>query len=126
MLPLPFSSYALAMLADQAVPAGVAALIGLGIALALTPHHTPACPEPIPVADLIVKPGATVVFGEIHGTREIPVAFGAIVCHAAAQAPLIVGLEMSRDEQPRLDRYLASDGGRAAREDLLAGPHWHV
>jgi hypothetical protein len=126
MLPLSFSSYALDMLADQAVPGGVAALIGLGLALALAPHTEPACPEPIPVADLIVVPGATVVFGEIHGTREIPVAFGAIACHAAAQAPLVVGLELSRDEQPRLDRYLASDGGAAARTDLLAGPHWRV
>jgi hypothetical protein len=115
------------MLADQAVSGGALIASLLGLALALTPHHKPAaCPEPIPVADLIVTPGATVVFGEIHGTREIPVAFGAIACNAAARAPLVVGIEMSRVEQPRIDRYLASDGGATARAALLAGPHWQV
>lgn len=90
-----------------------------------TGNHEPAsCPAPIPFADLIVKPGATIVFGEIHGTNEIPAAFGAIACHAGEHAPLIVGLEIMRDEQARIDRFLASDGGSTSRADLLAGVNW--
>ena len=45
--------------------------------------------------DLVVE-GATVVVGEVHGTREIPRAFDQLARTATCE--LIVGLELPRDE----------------------------
>jgi len=81
-----------------------------------------ACGDAVGEASL--SPGGTLVFGEIHGTREFPAAFGTIACNAAEDGAVVVGLEISRAEQPRIDAYLASDGGAAARTELLRGAHW--
>lgn len=79
-------------------------------------------------------PGAAVVladarkryflFGELHGTTETPALFGDFVCAAARTGPVVVGLELQKDEQPSLDRYLISDGSREAREEILRARHW--
>jgi hypothetical protein len=39
--------------------------------------------------------------------------------------PVTVGIEFPRDEQARIDAFLASAGGDPARAALLAGPFWH-
>lgn len=84
------------------------------------------CDTPMPGVDALVAPGAVVLFGEIHGTREIPDAFGRAVCSAAAAASteVLVGVEIPRTEQAALDAFVASDGGDAARAALLAGAFW--
>nr|HEX4319035.1 hypothetical protein [Kofleriaceae bacterium] len=83
------------------------------------------CPPAVGGAAELLAPGATLVFGEIHGTAQMPAAIGAIACEATTHAPeVVVGLEMSRADQPRLDAYLDSDGGSGARAALLAGAHW--
>jgi hypothetical protein len=73
----------------------------------------------------VLTPGTTALFGENHGTAEIPALFGRIVCGAAASHEVVVGLEMPRDQQPLLDTFLASDGGPAAQAALRAGSFWH-
>ena len=65
-----------------------------------------------------------VLLGEMHGTREIPAVTGALVAHYARSGPVLLGLEASGGDQPRVDRYLDSDGGLLAKADLLAGEHW--
>jgi hypothetical protein len=47
-------------------------------------------------ADGLLVPGATVVIGETHGTREIPAAFDELARTATCE--LTVGLEIPRDE----------------------------
>jgi len=82
------------------------------------------CPE-IPGAETALRPGAVVLLGELHGTAEAPRAAGDLVCRALqGGAPALVGLEIPRAEQGRLDAFLASDGGAAARAALLAGDFW--
>lgn len=85
----------------------------------------PAC-QALPGADaLLQKPGLDyVIFGEAHGTTELPAAFGDLVCAAATQGPVTVGLEFLPQEQASLDAYLASDGGAEARAALLASEGW--
>lgn len=85
----------------------------------------------VPCADL---PGAHAVlsrtdkrfliFGELHGTAEAPALFGDLVCAAVRTGEVVVGLELQQDQQPSLDRYLASDGSHDAREDILRATHW--
>jgi hypothetical protein len=63
----------------------------------------------------------------MHGTAEIPAAFAALVCQAAARKPrgtILVGLEIPAGAQPAVDEYLASDGGDAATGALLAQEFW--
>jgi len=96
------------------------------VAAAATPAaRAPTCPPPIDGAAALLQPGALILFGEVHGTAEIPAFVGRVACEATAHArEVVVGLEIVRDEQPRLDAYVASDGGAAARAALLAGDFW--
>lgn len=71
-----------------------------------------------------LTPGTVLLFGELHGTRELPALFGELVCEAAHAGPVTVGLEMPGSEQQGVERYLASAGGPADRAALLAGPIW--
>lgn len=64
------------------------------------------------------------LFGELHGTAEIPALFADFVCLAAKRGPVVVGLELPAGEQSSLDRFMASDGSAEARAELLAGEHW--
>lgn len=67
-----------------------------------------------------------VFVGELHGTNEIPDAFANLVCLAATtRGPVTIALEFPTDMQASLDAWLASDGGDAARNALLAAPWWH-
>jgi hypothetical protein len=70
----------------------------------------------------LLEPGRVVVLGELHGAVEHPAAIAEAA--AAHGDPLWIGLEISNEEQPYLNAFLGSDGGAAARADLLSGPHW--
>jgi hypothetical protein len=73
----------------------------------------------------LLEPGATIVFGENHGTAEAPRFVGDVACHAAKRAPVTLALEIPRDEKARIDLYLSSAGTSADRDALLDGPFWH-
>jgi hypothetical protein len=73
----------------------------------------------------LLRPGAVVVFGELHGTRESPALVGDALCAAVrAGLPATLALELPVDEQGAIDRYLASAGRRADRAALSAGAFW--
>lgn len=86
----------------------------------------PACPTLTGVDTIAEDRGlAHVVVGEAHGTRELPEAFGDLVCNLARDGrPLTVGLEFLPSEQAALDAYLGSDGGAEAASRLLESPGW--
>lgn len=84
------------------------------------------CPA-VPGLDALLQPGTVLLLGEIHGTAQAPAFVATVVCHALArELPVTVGLEIPLGEQERLQAFLASDGGRAARAALLAGPLWQA
>jgi len=84
----------------------------------------PCAPGPeLPAAWL--APGRTVLFGDWHGTEELPAFFGEAVCRVAAGGlPVLVGLELPRDEQARVERFLATGDEREASAALLEGRFW--
>jgi len=91
--------------------------------LALIPRDDPC--RDVPGSAALLEPGAIVLLGEVHGTREAPAAAGDLVCLArAAGLEVVVGLEIPVSESESLESYLASDGGGAARRALLARPFW--
>lgn len=65
------------------------------------------------------------MFGEYHGTVEMPGLVADAICAAVATGrPLVVGLELGPRDLAALDAYLDADGGAKARAALLASPAW--
>src|SRR6185436_16553518 len=67
------------------------------------------CGSEIPGLAEVLKQTRFLVFGELHGTEEIPFFFGQAVCQSASSGDQIrVALEIPVTEQPRIDAYLRS------------------
>jgi hypothetical protein len=76
--------------------------------------------------EILYRSGATLVIGETHGATELVQAYYNLVCNVAITgAPTIFTYEMSDVFQPRIDEYLASDGGASARQQFLQMDFWH-
>jgi len=105
------------------------AMLGCSPRARVVPAVPPAaasCGPEVRGAGAVLRPGGFLILGELHGTREVPSLVGRLVCQAVGLgAPVRLGLELPAAEQKRLDGYLASNGGPAAREALLAGEFWH-
>lgn len=67
-----------------------------------------------------------VVVGETHGTREPPAVVAALARRYAAQGPVLVGLEIGREEHAALSAYMRSNGDRTARARLRESAFWDV
>jgi hypothetical protein len=75
--------------------------------------------------DSLLEPGALTIFGEIHGTSEIPAFFAGVACHAAqGSREVVVGLEIPDTLQGQVDRFLESGGAAADVEALVQGEFW--
>lgn len=64
------------------------------------------------------------LFGEMHGSVESPALVGKVACALAQKGSVALGLELPSTEQAPIDRYLASNGGAAARKALRSGQFW--
>ncbi|MBO9661602.1 hypothetical protein [Dokdonella sp.] len=75
--------------------------------------------------DLLARADALrpLLVGEIHGTQEIPALLTSML-RQGGDRPWLLGLEIPRPEQARIDAFLHSDGGPHARAALLAGAFW--
>jgi hypothetical protein len=62
---------------------------------------------------------AYLIFGEVHGSREAPRAFAAIVCEAARRGPVVVGIERPPTLTAPIQSFIDSDGGAQAEASLL-------
>jgi hypothetical protein len=89
------------------------------------PHAPPAEPPKLAIPPGVLETGV-VLIGDLHGTREIPTFVGDLVAIVARERPVVLGLEIPPGETPSFDGFLASDGGPAAREHLLADPWWRA
>jgi hypothetical protein len=98
----------------------------LSLLLAAATPQAPACHD-IPAWEKILakKDVRYVVFGEMHGTNEMPEIFADAVCLTSQKRKTVVALEMPETEQPQIDAWLASDGGADAKQALFATPFWN-
>ncbi len=88
----------------------------LALVLILAPQaEAGGCP-PIAGFDAVAKPGALVVFGEVHGTREIPAFIGDAACAAARIGRVHVGLELPTEDSGLLATFLAGRGDDGLRQ----------
>jgi hypothetical protein len=90
--------------------------------------------EAAPAADRVVEDAARellarsdalrpLLIGEIHGTRETPALLASMLRQGSGR-PWLLGLEIPRQEQERIDAFLRSDGGARARATLTGGAFW--
>lgn len=83
------------------------------------------CPRQVQGLRELLHPGLTLLVGEQLGTRETPEVVGDMVCEAAALGlPVALGVTIPKEEQARLDAYLASPGAPADQDELLRGDFW--
>jgi hypothetical protein len=96
----------------------------------LTPS-TPHAPSEAPqcgreIENLGALAGAPMILlGELHGLEAVPAFAIGLACRlAAAGTPVLLAVEIPRQEQPRIDAYLASKGGPPNETALLDGAFW--
>jgi uncharacterized iron-regulated protein len=80
-------------------------------------------------ADLILEfydQESVLLIGELHGTVETPALVGHVIRRLSESQPVTLGLEISRQEQPRIDEFLESDGANDALTELLAVDYWRT
>jgi hypothetical protein len=76
-------------------------------------------------ADAAIQSGKRfLIFGETHGTQEMPRAFGEIVCAISAKRPVVVALEFPVEASAAFGAYLASQRGEADWVRFLADAKW--
>jgi len=64
------------------------------------------------------------MIGELHGTNETPELIAAMLKSRVSKERVLLGLEIPRDEQERIDTYLQSGGSSTSRQAMLQGAHW--
>lgn len=68
------------------------------------------CPALAGVERLVAARHRFIVFGEIHGTAEIPALFGDVACHVSKNRPVVVALEWPSDQSKAFEKYIESTG----------------
>jgi hypothetical protein len=82
------------------------------------------CEKTYPIPNALHDSGI-VIFGEIHGTEQIPKAVGSFVCAKLQKGSgVALILEISANEQEAIDRYIDSNGDAADKAALVAGRFW--
>jgi hypothetical protein len=94
-----------------------------------SPYGAPPSPAPNcgpEIANLGAIAGVPIVLlGELHGLQAVPAFAITLACRlAAAGTPVMLALEIPRQEQARIDAFLASNGGKPNEQALLDGPFW--
>jgi hypothetical protein len=79
------------------------------------------CGTQIPGTAELISRRRPLVLGEIHGTAQMPAQVADLVCHVAARGePVVLGLEIPRAEQLRIDRFFETGDV----DSLLSGAFW--
>jgi hypothetical protein len=78
------------------------------------------------IANLDALGGAPMILlGELHGLKAAPAFAIDLACRLAATGkPVLLALEIPRQEQGRIDVFLRSNGGPSNEAALLDGPFW--
>jgi len=72
-----------------------------------------------------LKGAPMILLGELHGLVGVPAFAIDLTCRlAAAGQPVLLALEIPRQEQGRIDAFVASKGRAADQAALLDGPFW--
>jgi hypothetical protein len=94
-------------------------VVSFGVAcVRITPRSAVEAPS-IPGLEAAVKPGTLALFGDIHGTAEIPAFVGDMASSLARQQRVHVGLELPVAETLSLQAFLSSGDDQALRQSAM-------
>ena len=104
----------------------------LVFALALTPlksaHSEELSQECVDIPDALqslIANKPMLVFGELHGTQEMPQQFANAVCHALkVHLEVVVALEWPESLQRHANQYLTTQNISFAGSDISSHPFW--
>ncbi len=88
--------------------------------------HIPAqeCANPIEIPEKIAS-SHVILFGEIHGTQEIPQFVDDVACQfVKVGRPVQIAIEHVASDQARIDAYLNSSGDDKAKRALIDSLFW--
>ena len=75
--------------------------------------------------ETILESGNLIIFGEVHGTNEVPEFIGSLACFSAVQGIKVrVGLEIPKQEQSLVNDFLNSSSEPPDTSKLLASEFW--
>jgi hypothetical protein len=67
------------------------------------------------------KKARFLIFGELHGTSEIPAFITDVICQLSIDRPLVLALEFTRDDGQAVENYIHSNSPDAAASFLERG-----
>ena len=66
-----------------------------------------------------------IMFGEIHGTKEMPAYVAKVLCFLSKnKRPIKIGLEYLPDQLPLINRYIESAGLEGDKKALIGSSYW--
>jgi hypothetical protein len=81
--------------------------------------------DPIPGLDSLASaPIRFLVFGEMHGTEEVPAFVGDAACLLALKRPVIIAVELPTAEEANTKTFVQSKGAKNDIESFLRSPVW--
>jgi len=90
----------------------------------VTASTAPSCGPEIANLDAL-RDAPMILLGELHGLEAAPAFAIDLACRLATTAkPVLLALEIPRQEQGRIDAFLGSSGGAPNEAALLDGPFW--
>jgi len=97
---------------------GILAAIAVFIAVIFNIQNSFACEQLSGLDDVLHKTeGQALVFGELHGSAQVPELVTQVACTAALNGEkLLVGLEITRDHNPAFQKFMAADTKAEARQ----------
>jgi hypothetical protein len=107
----------------------VALTLLAGISMASAGASAPPEDSCVPIAGLapVFEPRTITLFGELHGTNEVPAFVANVLCHATARRlPVMLAIELPKESTAALRRYVTSAGTAGDRTTLLADAAWHL
>ena len=82
--------------------------------------------EAVKATSELIRSGRVLLIGELHGTYEFPALVAGIAAESARQGlGVLIGVEVPRTEQERIDIFLVSDGSSDSIAALTSGDFWH-
>lgn len=76
--------------------------------------------------DELLKPGAITIFGEIHGTREVPNLISDLVRSCPTNSTIVIGLEVPESLTPLIETFMLSGGSDTDMIELVAHQFWQA